>query len=70
MENKLIKSWRIILVIIIPILFSCATSMQKYVRESPAGALCRTEFIDMGCYSIKAPPGENWGIETDKRKES
>jgi len=68
MENKLIKSWRIILVIIIPILFSCATSMQNYVRESPAGALCRTEFIDMGCYSIKAPPGENWGIETDKGK--
>ena len=58
----------VILIIIIQLLFSCATSMQKYVRESPAGAPCQTEVIDMGYYSIKAPSGQNWGIEIDKEK--
>jgi len=56
MENKLIKSWRIILIIVIPTLFSCA-STQHTTQEAPDEVRLRSRIqrfhIAMGAKDFK-----------------
>jgi len=59
MRNKFCKSMMMILIIIIPILFSCATTLPG--RQYTEGSI-----IDMGHFSVIGPPGDGWFVNIQK----
>jgi hypothetical protein len=59
MRNKLCKSMMVISIIIIPILFSCATTIPG--RQYTQGSI-----IDMGHFSVVGPPGDGWFVNIQK----
>jgi hypothetical protein len=59
MKSKPYKFMMVILIIIIPFLFSCATTIpgQQYTQGS---------IIDMGHFSVIGPPGDGWFVNIQK----
>jgi len=59
MRSQIKKPFKTLLILLFPLLFSCATTLPG--RQYTQGSV-----IDAGPYSLIGPPGDGWSIETGK----